>query len=104
MITLHTWATPNGRKISIALEELGLPYELRAVDIGRDQQFAPEFLALNPNNKIPVIEDSDGPCGQRLVLFESGAILLYLAEKRSEERRVGKECVSTCRSRWSPYH
>src|SRR3546814_2268889 len=65
IFTLHTWATPNGRKISIALEELGLPYELRAVDIGRDQQFAPEFLALNPNNKIPVIEDSDGPCGQR---------------------------------------
>ena len=81
MITLHTWATPNGRKVSIALEELGLPYELRTVDIGRDQQFAPEFLALNSNNKIPVLEDTDGPGGQHMVLSESGAILIYLAEK-----------------------
>lgn len=81
MITLHTWSTPNGRKISIALEELGLPYEVRPVNIGRDEQFAPEFLALNPNHKIPVIEDSEGPDGQPIVLFESGAILIYLAEK-----------------------
>ena len=81
MITLHTWTTPNGRKISIALEELGLPYQVRPVNIGNGEQFRPEFLALNPNNKIPVIEDSRGPGGRPLVLFESGAILIYLAEK-----------------------
>ena len=61
MITLHTWATPNGRKISIALEELGLPYEVRAIDIGKNKQFAPDFLTISPNNKIPAIEDDEGP-------------------------------------------
>lgn len=81
MITLYTWSTPNGRKISIALEELGLAYEVRPVDITRDEQFAPEFLALNPNNRIPVIVDSDGPDGMPITVIESGAILLYLAEK-----------------------
>jgi GSH-dependent disulfide-bond oxidoreductase len=81
MIRLHTWATPNGRKVSIALEELGLAYEARPIDIGKDEQFHPRFLELNPNNKIPVIEDSNGPDGRSLVLFESGAILIYLAEK-----------------------
>ncbi len=92
MITLHTWATPNGRKVSIALEELGLRYELRTVDIGRDQQFSPEFLALNPNNKIPVLEDTDGPGGQHMVLSESGAILIYLAEKT--ERLLPRDPVA----------
>ena len=84
MITLHTWSTPNGRKISIALEELGLPYEVRPVHIGNDEQFAPAFLKLNPNHKIPVIQDDEGPGaapGQPFVLFESGAILIYLAER-----------------------
>ncbi len=81
MITLHTWSTPNGYKISIALEELGLDYTVRAVDITRGEQFSPEFLALNPNHKIPAIVDADGPGGAPLTLFESGAILIYLAEK-----------------------
>ena len=75
MITLYTWSTPNGVKISIALEELGLDYKVVPVDISKDEQFAPEFLAISPNNKIPAIVDGD------LSLFESGAILLYLANK-----------------------
>lgn len=81
MITLYTWGTPNGRKISIALEELGLDYQVRNVDITRGAQFAAEFLAVNPNNKIPAITDSNGPDGVPINLFESGAILIYLAEK-----------------------
>ena len=81
MIDLYTFATPNGRKISIALEELGLPYNVKVVDIRKNEQFKPEFLAINPNNKIPAIVDSEGPGGQPLTLFESGAILIYLAEK-----------------------
>ncbi|MEX2205908.1 MAG: glutathione S-transferase family protein [Myxococcota bacterium] len=75
MIRLHTWTTPNGRKISIALEELSVPYEVRKVDLGANEQQKPDFLALNPNHKIPVLED-DG-----LVIWESGAILLHLGEK-----------------------
>ncbi len=75
MITLYTWSTPNGRKVSIALEELELAYEVRPVDIGKDEQFEPDFLRISPNNKIPAIVDND------FTLFESGAILLYLAEK-----------------------
>lgn len=81
MITLYTWATPNGRKISIALEELGLEYRVSPVNIMREEQFKPDFLALNPNNKIPVIVDDDAVGGHTLTLFESGAILYYLAEK-----------------------
>lgn len=81
MIELYTWATPNGRKVSIALEELGLAYKVRPVNIGADEQFAPEFLALSPNNKIPVLVDSSGP---RQVVFESGAILAYLAERTGQ--------------------
>jgi len=80
-ITLHTWATPNGRKVSIMLEELGLTYAVVPVDITRDEQFAPEFLAINPNHKIPVLIDPDGPDGAPIALSESGAILIYLAEK-----------------------
>ncbi|RKH54473.1 glutathione S-transferase family protein [Corallococcus sp. AB050B] len=80
MIDLYTFKTPNGRKISIALEELGLPYKTHSVDITQGEQFKPEFLAINPNNKIPAIVDHDAPGGP-LSLFESGAILLYLAEK-----------------------
>lgn len=81
MITLYTWSTPNGRKVSIALEELGLPYAVKTIDITRDEQFAPDFLSISPNNKIPAIVDADGPDGQPIALFESGAILIYLAEK-----------------------
>ncbi len=80
MITLHTWSTPNGRKISIALEELGLPYEVAPINIGKDEQFDPAFLALSPNNKIPAIVDHDAEGGP-LSIFESGAILTYLGEK-----------------------
>ncbi|RKG60867.1 glutathione S-transferase family protein [Corallococcus sp. AB011P] len=81
MIDLYTFKTPNGRKISIALEELGLPYKTHSVDISKGEQFKPEFLAINPNNKIPAIVDHDAPGGRPFALFESGAILLYLAEK-----------------------
>jgi GST-like protein len=81
VIDLYTWGTPNGRKISIMLEELELPYAVHAVDIGKGEQFAADFLAISPNNKIPAIVDSDGPNGRPLALFESGAILQYLAEK-----------------------
>ena len=80
MITLYTWTTPNGRKASIALEEFGLDYEVKPVNIGKDEQFAPDFLKISPNNKIPAIVDHDAPGGP-LSLFESGAILVYLAEK-----------------------
>ncbi|MFC0388517.1 glutathione S-transferase family protein [Muricoccus vinaceus] len=81
MITLHSWNTPNGRKISVALEEMGLPYTVKTVNIGKDEQFRPEFLAISPNNRIPAIVDEDGPGGQPISVFESGAILIYLAEK-----------------------
>jgi GST-like protein len=80
MITLYTWTTPNGRKVSIMLEELGLPYEVRAVNIGKDEQFEDGFLAVSPNNKIPGIVDHAAEGGP-LAVFESGAILTYLAEK-----------------------
>jgi GST-like protein len=81
MIQLYTWVTPNGKKVSIVLEELGLPYVVHAVNLGQGDQFKPEYLAINPNNKIPAIIDPDGPSGKPFTLFESGAILLYLAEK-----------------------
>jgi GST-like protein len=81
MIELYTWKTPNGRKVSIMLEECGLPYRVRPVDIGKGEQFTPEFLAINPNNRIPAIVDPEGPDGAPLPLFESGAILVYLAGK-----------------------
>ncbi len=81
MITLYTYNTPNGRKISVALEEMGLPYEVKVIDITKGEQFAPDFLAIAPNNKIPAIIDTDGPDGQPISVFESGAILLYLAAK-----------------------
>ena len=81
MIDLYTWTTPNGRKVSIMLEECGLPYRVHKVDIGKGEQFRPEFLAINPNNRIPAIVDPQGPDGQPLSLFESGAILVYLAGK-----------------------
>lgn len=80
-IELHTWNTPNGRKISVALEEMDLAYSVHPVDITKGQQHDPAFLALSPNNKIPAIVDPKGPGGQRVSVFESGAILLYLGEK-----------------------
>jgi GST-like protein len=81
MIDVHSWATPNGHKVHIMLEECALPYRVHAVNIGSGEQFTPEFLAISPNNKIPAIVDSDGPDGKPISLFESGAILLYLASK-----------------------
>ena len=89
MIELHTWSTPNGRKVSIMLEELGLPYSVHPVNIGKDEQFRPEFLAISPNNKIPAIVDPDGPGGKRFALFESGAILIYLGEKTEQAHPDG---------------
>ena len=81
MIDVYSWATPNGHKVHVMLEECGLPYTVHAVDIGAGDQFNPDFLAVSPNNKIPAIVDSDGPDGKPISLFESGAILLYLAGK-----------------------
>jgi GSH-dependent disulfide-bond oxidoreductase len=81
MIELYTWPTPNGHKIHIMLEECGLPYQAHAVDIGAGDQFKPDFLKISPNNKIPAIVDTDGPDGKPISLFESGAILIYLAGK-----------------------
>ncbi len=81
MIDLYTFMTPNGFKVSILLEELGLPYTVHAVNIVKDEQFKPEFLKISPNNKIPAIVDSDGPDGKPISVFESGAILVYLAQK-----------------------
>lgn len=80
-IEIYTWPTPNGHKVHIALEELGLPYKVHAVDIGKGEQFQPAFLKISPNNKIPAMLDPDGPDGQPIALMESGAILIYLAEK-----------------------
>ncbi len=80
-LQLYSSPTPNGVKVSIMLEEIGLPYEAHYVDLGKDETWTPEFLSLNPNGKIPSIIDPDGPDGRPLALFESGAILLYLAEK-----------------------
>jgi GST-like protein len=80
-ITLYYWPTPNGHKISIALEELGVPYEVRPVNIGKGEQFDPAFLKLSPNNRMPAILDPDGPGGRPISVFESGAILQYLGRK-----------------------
>ena len=80
-IQLFAFDTPNGRKISVALEEMGLPYQVKVVNITQDDQFKPDFLRISPNNKIPAIIDPDGPDGQAISVFESGAILMYLAEK-----------------------
>jgi GST-like protein len=80
-IDFYTWNTPNGRKISVALEEMGLPYKTHPVNISKGEQRAPDFLKLSPNGKIPAIVDPDGPGGEPVSIFESGAILLYLGEK-----------------------
>src|SRR5436309_10002784 len=82
MIELYTWSTPNGRKVSIMLEECGLPYSVHKINIGTNsEQFTPEYLAINPNGKIPSIVDPAGPDGTPIAMMESGAILIYLAEK-----------------------
>lgn len=92
-IALYFWPTPNGWKISIALEEMGLPYELHLVDITAGDQFAPEFLKISPNNRMPAITDPDGPDHAPVSIFESGAILQYLA------RKTGRFCGATERER-----
>lgn len=84
MIRLYMWGTPNGYKVSIMLEETDLPYKVCPVDIGKGEQFASEFLKISPNNKIPAIIDDDGPGGEPISVFESGAILVYLAEKSGQ--------------------
>jgi GST-like protein len=81
MLEVYSWPTPNGQKVHIALEELGLEYKAIAVNIGAGDQFKPEFLAITPNHRIPAIVDPDGPGGKRFTLFESAAILIYLSEK-----------------------
>ena len=95
MIDLYTWSTPNGRKVSIMLEECGLPYRVHTVNIGKDEQFRPEFLAISPNNRIPAIVDGEGPDGKPLPLFESGAILVYLSSKMG-----GRFLPATDRGKW----
>ncbi|MDT0682604.1 glutathione S-transferase N-terminal domain-containing protein [Roseicyclus sp. F158] len=92
-IELHYWPTPNGWKITIALEEMGLPYEVVLVNIGKGEQFEPEFLKIAPNNRMPAIVDPDGPDGAPVSIFESGAILQYLA------RKTGQFCGPTQRDR-----
>ncbi len=84
MYDLHAWPTPNGYKISILLEELGQPYNVIAVDIGAGDQFKPEFLKISPNNRMPALVDPKGPDGKPLAIFESGAIMMYLAEKHGK--------------------
>ncbi|MEZ5606089.1 MAG: glutathione S-transferase N-terminal domain-containing protein [Burkholderiaceae bacterium] len=84
MIDVYSWPTPNGHKVHIMLEECGLPYRVHPIDIGAGKQFQPAFLAISPNNKIPALVDPDGPGGQPISLFESGAILLYLAGKTGQ--------------------
>jgi GST-like protein len=87
MIDLYTWTTPNGRKVSILLEELGIDYNVTAIDISKDEQFAPDFLKIAPNNRIPAIVDQDNG----LALMESGAIMLYLADKHDQFQVTGQE-------------
>jgi GST-like protein len=96
-IDLYFWPTPNGKKISVMLEELGVPYELFFVNIGKGEQFKPEFLAISPNNRIPAIVDPEGPGGKPISVFESAAIMMYLGRKfgrfypQEERRRVEVE-------------
>ncbi|MGH8810245.1 MAG: glutathione S-transferase N-terminal domain-containing protein, partial [Noviherbaspirillum sp.] len=95
MIDVYSTATPNGHKVHIMLEECGLPYRLHHINIGEGDQFKPDFLAISPNNKIPAIVDADGPDGKPMSLFESGAILVYLASK------VGKFLGTSDREKFS---
>ncbi len=95
MIDLYTWATPNGHKVHIMLEETGLPYNVIPVDIGAGEQFKPAFLKISPNNKMPAMVDSDGPGGKPISMFESGAMLIYLASK------TGRFLPVDLRDKWS---
>jgi len=95
MIDVYTWPTPNGHKIHIALEEMGIPYRIHGVNIREGEQFKPEFLKISPNNRIPAIVDSEGPGGKPISVFESGAILLYLSSK------TGKLLPADLHARWS---
>jgi GST-like protein len=94
MIELYTWPTPNGQKVHIMLEETGLPYTVHPINIGVGEQFQPDFLKISPNNKMPAIIDTDGPDGQPISIFESGAILMYLGEK------TGRFYPQAPRERW----
>ncbi|HXI35664.1 MAG TPA: glutathione S-transferase N-terminal domain-containing protein, partial [Burkholderiales bacterium] len=94
MIDLYTWPTPNGHKIHIMLEETGTPYRVIPIDIGKGDQFKPEFLKISPNNKMPAMVDPDGPGGKPFALAESGAMLFYLASK------TGKFLPKDIRKRW----
>ena len=96
MIEVWTWPTPNGHKVHIMLEEIGLPYKVVPVNIGAGEQFRPEFLAITPNHRIPAIVDPEGPGGQPLKLFESGAILIYLAEKTGKLMPIDLAARYTC--------
>jgi GST-like protein len=95
MIELYTWPTPNGHKVHIMLEETGTPYRVIAVDIGAGDQFKPAFLRISPNNKMPAMVDPDGPGGKPISMFESGAILVYLASK------TGRFLPADLRDKWS---
>src|SRR5690242_165655 len=96
MIELYTWTTPNGRKVSIMLEECGLPYRVHKINIGTNsEQFAPDYLKINPNGKIPSIVDPEGPDGKPISMMESGAILIYLADK------TGKLLAKSGRDRYA---
>lgn len=95
MIELYTWPTPNGHKVHIMLEETGLPYRVHPIDIGKGDQFQPDFLKISPNNKMPAMVDPDGPDGKPISVFESGAMLIYLASK------TGKFLPENVRDKWS---
>ena len=95
MVELYTWPTPNGHKVHIMLEETGTPYHVIPVDIGAGDQFKPEFLKISPNNKMPAMVDSDGPGGKPISIFESGAMLVYLASK------TGRFLPKDLRDKWS---
>ena len=95
MIELYTWPTPNGHKVHLMLEETGTPYNVHAIDIGAGDQFKPEFLRISPNNKMPAMVDTDGPGGKPNSMFESGAMLIYLASK------TGRFLPGDLRDKWS---
>ena len=105
-IELFYWPTPNGHKITIMLEELGVPYAVKYINIGRGEQFAPDFLKIAPNNRMPAIIDPDGPGGAPISVFESGAILQYLGRKYGRfyptDERAREEVIARGRSRFGP--
>nr|WP_316653354.1 glutathione S-transferase N-terminal domain-containing protein [uncultured Gellertiella sp.] len=100
LIDLYYWPTPNGWKITIMLEELGVPYEVKYINIGKGEQFAPDFLAIAPNNRMPAIVDHDGPGGAPIPVFESGAILQYLGRKFKKFYPVGDERARVATEEW----